>query len=245
MRRMKFVQYAAFGIAVSQGRSRGSAGFPCTGGLLLGLAVLSTLVLGPLGLISYAAGLVNSVFILVPLLVLGLIFWLSLLVGGCIYFAEALLTHRRKLAIAWFGLITGILLSIAFQLLGVTPSPMVAFAHGVVESVELRTDISGIQAWVSSVDMNSFGAEPVDTYNPRRIAREDQPEVLRRQNGSVILELDADGRLRVRLDWGGGLIGHWGLVIGHETMETPPSEQTMFGEMRIEIRPGVYFWQRE
>ena len=68
---------------------------------------------------------------------------------------------------------------------------------------------------------------------------------------------DDAGRANVRMMWGGGFIGHWGLVVGHRDMEIPEtelpgrrvnaqgarrSELAMYGECRLPLAPGAYVW---
>jgi hypothetical protein len=63
--------------------------------------------------------------------------------------------------------------------------------------------------------------------------------------GTATLALDDAGRPVVRFEWHHGKDGINGIAIGCRDMPTPPSEHTMYGERRYELRPGVYFWFRE
>jgi hypothetical protein len=55
----------------------------------------------------------------------------------------------------------------------------------------------------------------------------------------VRVRADDRGRLIVRLPWGGGFIGHWGIEIGDATMEKPSSDG--YYECR-RFAPGAYVW---
>ena len=54
--------------------------------------------------------------------------------------------------------------------------------------------------------------------------------------------MDDDKHPKARLWWGSGFLGSWGLVVGHEEMETPESDLSRYGEYRQEIDKGAYIW---
>jgi len=57
----------------------------------------------------------------------------------------------------------------------------------------------------------------------------------------ILGHLDKNGKPKVRLTWGGPP-GHWGVEIGMEDMEIPPSDFSQWGEYRLPLEPGVYVW---
>lgn len=56
------------------------------------------------------------------------------------------------------------------------------------------------------------------------------------------MSADENGSPRVRLAWGSGF-GHWGIVIGMDDMEIPPSDFSRYGEYRLPVEAGVYVWR--
>lgn len=212
---------------------------------LLGLAILSSVVLGPAWLSSYMAGLLNSGMISILLAVSALVAWVGLLVIACLQFVRSLRSSRKMAAGLWLSAAAGIVLAFALFFTGTTPSSEVFFARGVIMHLEMQTDVNAIQAWVESLDPSDCLDDQRPNSRQRYLARADQPPVLKRQTDAVRLKLDADGAPSVRLAWGGGKGGTWGLVIGRRDMGTPPSEPGMYGERRTELRPGVYFWYVE
>ena len=51
----------------------------------------------------------------------------------------------------------------------------------------------------------------------------------------------------IRFLWGGGLAGHWGIVVGNPNMniEIPKAQDLGLREDRRPLAPGAYTWFRE
>ena len=213
---------------------------------LLGLAVLSAIVLGPWGLLNYVAGFLKSIMLAILLGLVGLVGWGALLVVACIRFVRDLRGRRKLAAVYWSGLVLGIVLASVLQITGRTPAAIQFFAHGVSSRLAMQIDIDAVQTWVESLKPSDCLGNPHGS-DKRRLSIEDRPHVLGRQSGDVDveLELDTEGRPCVRLSWNESKAGIWGFVIGHRNAKTPPSEPEMYGEKRMEMRPGVYFWYKE
>jgi len=212
---------------------------------LLGLAILSSVALGPTWLISYMAGLLNSGMIWILSSVSALVAWVGLLMIACLQFVRSLRGRHKMATVLWLSAAAGIVLAFALFFTGTTPSSEVFFARGIIMHLEMQTDINAIQTWVESVDPSDCLDDQHPSRRGRHLARDDQPPVLKRQTGMVDLELDARGAPSVRLTWFGGKSGTWGLVIGRRDMRTPLSGPGMYGEKHTELRPGVYFWYVE
>ena len=61
----------------------------------------------------------------------------------------------------------------------------------------------------------------------------------------VMVTPDNGGHLRVRLLWGSGFIGSWGIVVGRADMPMPPSDASGSREQRYPLAPGAYVWSSE
>lgn len=209
------------------------------------LAILSAVIFGPYGVVSWIAGLTGLIFLRVLFVWWAFIGWIALFAAACRGVVRGLRDRRKTSAGLWLGAALGIVLAYALFMMDKTPSSDAMFARGLVTHLEVLTDVDAIQTWIGSVDPNDCLPVPHVNSRGRRLSREEQPEVLRRQWGHVQLELDAQGRPSVRLEWFQSKAGTFGLVIGDRAMTTPASEPGMYGEKRTAIRPGIYFWYEE
>ena len=64
------------------------------------------------------------------------------------------------------------------------------------------------------------------------------------KNAAAFLSADENGNAKVRLGWGSGLLGHWGVEIGRKDMKIPQSDVSMY-EVILPVEPGVYIWLSE
>lgn len=209
---------------------------------LLGLAAFFAIALGPWGLFAYVGGFLNSGLLWLFLFWAGLAGWAGLLLLGCSLSVRNLRARRKGKAILCFSVALGIGLAFGLLLTGKASSSYHWFGCGVVRRLEMRTSIAAIQTWVESLEPRNYPGNLPSGHQSRSLSKEQQPQVLKCQDGMVRLELDADGHPRVRLSWYGGKGGTWGLTIGHREMNTPPSDPNIYGEKHTELRPGVYFW---
>ena len=111
---------------------------------------------------------------------------------------------------------------------------------GLRERVKSRADIGATRVW-----LQSLGDKDYDYSHDRyiRISRTDLPESLRGlKDAGVVLSADENGKAKVRLIWGSGMMGHWGTEIGAEDMKIPPSDFSQYGEVRLPLEAGVYVW---
>lgn len=212
---------------------------------LLGLAVLSGVVFGPWGVLSFVAGWLKSSLLLVVFAASAAIGWMALLVVACVRLVRHGRTRRKLPAACWSILAVGVVLAFALQIMGTSPIPMHYFSRGVMSRLAIRTDMNAVQNWVETLNPSDCQGDLPPDGTGRYRTKEGQPQVLREQDGRIRLELDAKGRPRVRLSWNEGRIGIWGLVIGHRDTRTPPSDPNTYGEWRAELRSGIYFWYIE
>ena len=56
------------------------------------------------------------------------------------------------------------------------------------------------------------------------------------------IRTDENGNPKIRLFWGSGMVGDWGVEIGLEDMKIPPSDFRRNGEYRLPVESGVYVW---
>jgi len=209
-------------------------------GALLGPALL----LGPFGCFAYAAGLLNIANIFAGML--ALVVWGSLLVYALVRLVRTLRRGepRRSQVPLWTVVVVAVLLSFLLHFTEATPHGTTLFARGFERHLEVLTNIDAIQAWVVTLDPNDYVGEARE-YFREGLARRDQPPVVACLNADAMIELDDTGRPKLRLRWDASKAGLWGIVVGHEDMETPPPDYSMYGEITCELRRGVYFWFEE
>jgi hypothetical protein len=220
-------------------------------GIVLFAAVVgSWFVWGPFGVIFYVGGLFNSIwtFAITPLL-----FLLIPLAAMCLpvlgvhtLWRWRRLTDRQKcvrplLVVASAALVA----SFAVGFTGVTPVPNDMFMRGFAGYVERRADVKAIQSWLATLDPNDCEGQALDAKVAPGVHLQDPPKYMARplclarfRSGGARLHRDDAGRPLVRLIWGGGMIGHWGIEVGDVTMEGTPDE---YHEYR-RLAPGAYIW---
>ena len=117
------------------------------------------------------------------------------------------------------------------------------FMYGIRDRVKSKVDIEATRVW-----LQSLGDEDYDDSDPkyRRLTKAEQPEILRGlKYAGAYLSVDENGNTKVRLEWGSGMLGHWGVDIGMKNMKIPPSDYSMYGEDILPVEPGVYVWLSE
>lgn len=219
------------------------------GGVLLAAFVASWFVWGPLGLICYVGGLFNAdlVFLLtlpfVLLIPLGLIF-LPVLAGYTVTRWRRLSDRGKVLSFLFTVALLANATSLGLEFAGVGSSPFDMFVRGFARYAKSRADVPAIQSWLGTLDPNEYidtnadygGGMPLPaTMYPPAIAHLNP----RRHHVGVQVARDDQGKLRVRLLWGGGLIGHWGIEVGDENVQPPPDSETV---RHRPLAPGAWVW---
>jgi len=114
------------------------------------------------------------------------------------------------------------------------------FKYGLQKRIETKADVEGIRDWLGKLSNEYFAGHinmrvPSDEWSKSlKVLRPERIDPL----------TDENGQRKIRLSWGAGpIMGHWGVVIGMENMEIPPSDFSMYGEYRLPVKPGVYVWR--
>ena len=111
------------------------------------------------------------------------------------------------------------------------------FMFGLRDRIRAKADFQATRAWLKT----HRGQDHADHYD--RLSRREWPKSLEVfKPGVILLSADESGNPKVRLMWGSGFMGHWGVEIGMEDMRIPPSDFSQFGEYRLPLEPGVYVW---
>lgn len=118
------------------------------------------------------------------------------------------------------------------------------FMYGLQTRMKSKADVEAIRAWLQSLGDEDYDKSD-HAYNRFPHNRGEWPEPLRvLKPGMIFLSADENGNAKVRLGWGSSPIeGHWGVEIGAENMEIPPSDFSMYGEYRLPVEPGVYVFK--
>ncbi len=166
----------------------------------------------------------------------------------------------RRLLLRWAVVIVGVvsLLALFYEF---WPAGYQFRLWGFRRYVQRQADIPAMQTWLDTVDPNVCDEERIavgtDVHGvPIPLPSEvDLPSsVLDLKPRYVQLSLDETHRPMVRLEWGSGLEGTWGLTVGRRDMPIPktqlPTRQTrpggqVFrnrGEDRLPIADGAYIW---
>ena len=221
------------------------------------IAILgSVLVGGPLGLLLYIAGLLNSLAIFgsaVPLFMLTPIAILALLIHG--------FSHRHDLtqgqrwtrvlitaacAACWIPVLLGFC-GIRFEGAGGM------HLHGVGRYAQMKADIPAIQAWLATLDPNDcdherLGRESPPGQTPSEFAPKSipwPPCLAGLRDANAMLLLDDAGRPMIQLMLGGGgFLGHWGITVGNPGMDLEAQNALGSGWMgqRKRLVSGAYAW---
>jgi len=166
---------------------------------------------------------------------------------------------KRKLRLLRLALVGGftVLFVLPFTPLRLPGPP--GFCEGFRRYVRSHLDVCDVQAWLDTLDPNLYAGEFFDLSGRHgdatdRPAVVDWPEgIFRLAPRHVQLTTTGTGRLKMRLTWGGGLTGEWGVEIGPVDMAIPKSVpprkidlggQVLWdeGEYRLPLAPGAYVW---
>jgi hypothetical protein len=209
------------------------------GGFLLSVLAGVWLVWGPFGIVCYVGGLFNSMpaFMLVSLAMLP-----ALVFAGAfpVLIVRAVVTWRRS-TLVWLVLTGGFFCPYAWGFAGWTVSPFDMFVRGFRRYAERRVDVEAIRDWLDAYEADGRDGEH-DSVD-RQLAKSEQPACIAKLAPKFATVLSERGeRSKVRLLWGGGFIGHWGVMVGPIDMPTPPSDTSKGREQRYPLSPGAYVW---
>ena len=219
--------------------------------VLLAILAALWLIWGPLGPVLYVGGLFNSMgvwFFASSVLLLLILPAMVLLPVLAVYTP---LTWRRQTTCAkrslvlWMVATGGLVVPTVVGFTGLTASPFDLYVRGFARYVKVHADIVAIQNWLDTLNRNEYTG-PYGSMAEKCFAVAEQPPCIASLNPKrVTVRLDDTKDLTVKLLWGGGLIGHWGIVVGRKDMPIPPSDTSKFGEQRFPLAAGAYIWSGE
>lgn len=218
--------------------------------VLLAILAALWLVWGPLGPVLYVGGLFNSMWVwtlsssILLLMFPALILFLVLVVYTPVVWCRRTSRERRSLILRMVAA-GGLVVPTVVGFTGLTASPFDVYVRGFARYVKMHADIEGIQNWLDTLDRNEYTG-PYGSIGEKCFAVAEQPACVASLNPTrVTVRLDETKDLTVKLLWGGGPIGHWGIVVGPEDMPMPPSDRSKFGEQRFPLAAGAYIWSGE
>ncbi len=173
--------------------------------------------------------------------------------------------HRVKLLVLLIVTIAVSVVWAGYLFLRLGPPGYMAYTWGLRTYARKHVDVAGVRVWRSSLDPNACEGVLIriridDNGNPKPVLRStgedaELPEcILCLEPRYIRLSLDAQQRPIVRLTWGSGFLGTWGVSVGHEQMEVPKTQprtkEVLFngqvflnaGEYRLPLAPGAYVW---
>ncbi|MBP7053881.1 MAG: hypothetical protein KBE65_22945 [Phycisphaerae bacterium] len=214
---------------------------------LLMALVVSWLVWGPFGIMCYVGGLFNWMGVFMVLFVM----MLPALVFAAAFPVLAVLaamTWRRRTVAArrritfWVVLTGGFVVPYVLRIVGLGASPFDLFVRGFTRYAGCRVYVAAIQSWLTTLDPNDY-RDSEGVWIEGWLAESEQPQVIADLHPKWAQPMfDRRGRLIVQLLWGGGMIGHWGIVIGPRDTPEPLSDPSR--EQLRPLAPGAYVCHR-
>lgn len=204
-------------------------------------------ILFPLGGLFYLCGRVSpyaiALYHVVMLYAVAGIFVIYCFVSGIVELRAGRRKHNSKkklITLAKIG-IPSVFIALFFASLFTSIEGMGFWAghfmHGFRDRIRTKADVGATRAWLRSRNHEDYA----DHYD--RLSHHEWPKSLKAlKPGVVLLSADDNGNAKARLMWGSGFMGHWGVEIGTEDMQIPPSDFSEFGEYRLPLEPGVYVW---
>jgi hypothetical protein len=210
----------------------------------------------PFGLVMYVCGLYNQLTIR-ALMTFIWVFWLvpAMLCFGVLLLRIILswpkhIMNKSKLLFLRLLVIIGLGIYCILPFTFIVPHGFSVYIKGFEKYIRAEADIAGIQDWLGTLEpedcviyniTNAY--DGTKRSSPKDLQMQEWPKAIVMLGPRFVrLSVDVENHPRVRLSWGSGFLGTWGLVVGHETMSTPESDLSRYGEYRKEIGKGVYIW---
>jgi len=218
--------------------------------VLFAAVVALWLIWGPLGPICYVGGLFNSMFVRVLMLYLSLLMLPAIVLFSVLVVYAPVTWHRqsphaKRSLILWILAVGGLVGPTVVGFTGLTASSFDLYVRGFAKYVEHRADLGAIQAWLSKQDPKILIDKNGVVMQKDLTGPEQPPAIADLHPKRAAILSDDKGRLNVRLLWGGGFIGHWGIVVGPTDMPTPPSDVSKSGVQHFPLAPGAYIWSSQ
>ena len=212
------------------------------------VAPVICIILVPLGGLFYLCGRFSP-FILSFCVISLLSFLIFAFILYCfVYGTVVLIACWKKLEKKKNIVIAQTLIPFVFIVLFIAPSlipvdsdlkwiPEKFLVYGLRDRVRSRTDIQEIRDWLKTLRREDYmKAGRIDIYD-------NLPEpVIQLKPWTTNIRTDENGNAKIRLSWGSGMVGDWGVEIGLEDMKIPPSDFSRHGEYRLPVEAGVYVW---
>lgn len=222
-------------------------------------------------LFSYIGGLRNDGTLLFRIVVWFIIFlplpgicFLALIARVTVHWPRHIAGRKQLLVLQIVALI-GPLAYLGLPFTWIGPPGYMTYTRGFRRYVQTNVDVPALRAWLGTVDPNIYGGVPIvvkvdedGNVKPMSVNTGEAvklPGVVLRLRPHYVRVLVEEGRRpAVRLTWGSGWLGTWGLTVGHEEMEIPetqlrtkeilPGGRVIFndGEYRLPLAPGAYVW---
>lgn len=223
--------------------------------LLIVIVYLYGTLNDPFGIIMYVCGFCNRLELRAYMMFV----WVALMVPATLCGVVLLLRmisswpkhieNKCRLLLLRLLVVLGLGSYLMLPFVPVKPDGMNAYIKGFRHYIEARADVVGIRSW-----LGTLGPEDCVVYNitlsggrkassPKDLQEQEWPKVVAQLKPRyVTLSVDDDKHPRVRINWGSGFLGSWGIVVGSEIMPTPESDLSAHGEYREEISKGAYIW---
>jgi len=234
---------------------------------VLGYLVLFGAFMGSFSVVSYLGGLRNHSGRV--LYMMGGVVLLLPLAGTCLPVAAfrilvswpKYIHNRKRLRMLQVAVVLGLTAYLGLPFTGVVPPGYKTHTWGFRRYARAHADIPAMRTWLSTLDPNicgsvsiEIGADQGESSNPVVTEADLPAAVLDLKPRSVELSLDTMKRPMVCLLWNPGMMGSWGLTVGHEAMEVPETQRTTkrtrpdgqmfydYGQYRLPVGPGAYVW---
>ena len=133
--------------------------------------------------------------------------------------------------------------------LGSCPSGYVGFLHGFRDRVRGKADVAAIRDWLGTLDKEDCTRRSFSLISDSGSSGRQWPDSIDWPESVKVFKprfvqfpVDDNDNLKVRLCWGTGMTRSWGVEIGPEDMEIPPSDLSRYGEHRLPLERGAYVW---
>lgn len=214
--------------------------------------LIAWFVWGPFSIVLYVSGLFNSrlAFILLPFLLLSIpagVVLLPILLIYTILRRSKLSTREKVWHVGGIVVVAAFVASSILESTQPPPGAFSVFVRGLARYVDRRVDIAAAQDWLGTLDPNDCRHTRLEatavggvkiSNSPTCIPA--PPSLARLRHYPNQFSLDERGRLMIRFVLGGGgLLGRWGLVVGHADMAVPSSD---LREEYFPLQPGAYIW---
>ena len=201
-------------------------------GMILFLAfVASWFAWGPTGLFCYVDGRFNSLhmFFLDPLVLLLIPAVLTWMILQRLFHWRELGLRQKYFSMVLWAALGAFVISFGLGFARIIPTPYDVFVRGFARYAERHADVTAIQNWLGTLDSNKYADGSPDPSGIPVPDAEQPPAIARlhphRYPHGVRVIRDDTGKLMVRLMWGGGFIGHWGVEIDDKGMTPRPNSE--------------------